>query len=678
MTSMYRLKKQVEVPNKVELPSCMYKMEALNRVSGMDLSSSYYGPTRASQKSEDVSSLEVRQEALLERLQHLRQQLDHLLGNKVVTSNPNTTLHSVVGAATHSSPVKMGGEEKQAEVEQVVARVGDHLAHLNSLQHNFIAQQDKDGGMETDVGRLQDSVLYRLGCLKAELQCLSETDEDTFSAVESVGLAERQCSILKIIKVLKEEVEFLAELQKKTDPKDWPSEVDVVTHHREVVKKLKLLQEELAKMLRGLQDLSWETTSVHDLVISANPNAPPFSLVLLRKLLKEVGCPVFSVNHLHSSVLEVNDVLRSCFIDCPMGDRNKHKVAFTLHWKDVPAPCLMVNPLRQTQISGEANILRYISRLFPLSSQYNYEASGTFMIITETDQLMDQLSKQIACGNNKERQAALRQLNGRLGKTIWLMGNTCSIVDVLTWSLMRQAQLSVSAPANLAKWYMAMTTLAGLDKETEVQEPQPCVNTDTSGSRESSSTGPSNTAHKSKTCLDSKERTKDGSQKTFVDRTGLETHLKQLSITYQVQDHEEVFTVDALMQHVRDMPGLHMKNLFLKDKKKNLYLLSARHNAEVKLNEIGKQIGVKDLRFGDEDTMFSVLGVKQGCVTAYALINDTNRQVQFLVDQEALSVSHPYVNFHPMSNAATLGISPNDLSKFLTSTGHEPTLLTLK
>ncbi|XP_042219434.1 uncharacterized protein LOC121864473 isoform X6 [Homarus americanus] len=527
MTSMYRLKKQVEVPNKVELPSCMYKMEALNRVSGMDLSSSYYGPTRASQKSEDVSSLEVRQEALLERLQHLRQQLDHLLGNKVVTSNPNTTLHSVVGAATHSSPVKMGGEEKQAEVEQVVARVGDHLAHLNSLQHNFIAQQDKDGGMETDVGRLQDSVLYRLGCLKAELQCLSETDEDTFSAVESVGLAERQCSILKIIKVLKEEVEFLAELQKKTDPKDWPSEVDVVTHHREVVKKLKLLQEELAKMLRGLQDLSWETTSVHDLVISANPNAPPFSLVLLRKLLKEVGCPVFSVNHLHSSVLEVNDVLRSCFIDCPMGDRNKHKVAFTLHWKDVPAPCLMVNPLRQTQISGEANILRYISRLFPLSSQYNYEASGTFMIITETDQLMDQLSKQIACGNNKERQAALRQLNGRLGKTIWLMGNTCSIVDVLTWSLMRQAQLSVSAPANLAKWYMAMTTLAGLDKETEVQEPQPCVNTDTSGSRESSSTGPSNTAHKSKTCLDSKERTKDGSQKTFVDRTGLETHLKQ-------------------------------------------------------------------------------------------------------------------------------------------------------
>lgn len=67
----------------------------------------------------------------------------------------------------------------------------------------------------------------------------------------------------------------------------------------------------------------------------------------------------------------------------------------------------------------------------------------------------------------------------------------------------------------------------------------------------------------------------------FVDRNGLEKYLKSLSIPYQVQDHEEVFTVDALMKNVRGMPGLHMKNLFLKDKKKNLYLVSARHNAEV-------------------------------------------------------------------------------------------------
>lgn len=91
---------------------------------------------------------------------------------------------------------------------------------------------------------------------------------------------------------------------------------------------------------------------------------------------------------------------------------------------------------------------------------------------------------------------------------------------------------------------------------------------------------------------------------------------------------------------------------------------------------MAKQIGAKDLRFGDENVMFDLLGVKQGCVTAFALVNDTNHQVKFLLDREALSDAHPFVNFHPMSNSATLGISPKNLSKFLESTGHEPSLLT--
>lgn len=74
-----------------------------------------------------------------------------------------------------------------------------------------------------------------------------------------------------------------------------------------------------------------------------------------------------------------------------------------------------VNPLRQTQIYNEVNIVRYISRLFPLASPYNYEATGTFTIITETDQLLDQLEQKLAAGDNKEQQSILRLLNGRCG-----------------------------------------------------------------------------------------------------------------------------------------------------------------------------------------------------------------------------------------------------------------------
>jgi len=97
----------------------------------------------------------------------------------------------------------------------------------------------------------------------------------------------------------------------------------------------------------------------------------------------------------------------------------------------------------------------------------------------------------------------------------------------------------------------------------------------------------------------------------------------------------------------------------------------------VKLNDIGKQLGVKDFRFADEALLYKTLGVKQGCVTAFALLNDKNHLVTFLLDSEAFNDCHPFVNFHPMTNAATLGVSPKDLQVFLKATGHEPKLLVL-
>ena len=73
--------------------------------------------------------------------------------------------------------------------------------------------------------------------------------------------------------------------------------------------------------------------------------------------------------------------------------------------------------------------------------------------------------------------------------------------------------------------------------------------------------------------------------------------------------------------------------------------------------------------------MFDILGVKQGCVTAYSLLNDKDKKVKLILDSEAFNTQHPFINFHPMTNSATLGISPNDLKKFFQSTGHEPVLI---
>ncbi|CAL4124470.1 unnamed protein product, partial [Meganyctiphanes norvegica] len=451
-------------------------------------------------------------------------------------------------------------------------------------------------------------------------------------------------------------------------------------------RKLKLLQEELNKFLKGLQNLAWEEKGrVHDVVISSTPSAAPYSLVLIKKLLRDAGISVYCASHLHSTVHKVGPELSSSFCDVGSGERSQHNLAFTVLWKDTQQSELMVSPMSQTRVCGEANIVRYLSRLFPTTSVYNYEAASSFCCIAETDQLMDQMQAQLADGNRKEKQAALRQLNGKLGDKRFLLGDHLSIADILAWSLVKQMDGGASAPANVAKWYKAIDSVLTPDsKNHKINEAQKRVHqTDQNETdnkikkqkispvkKEKSPLKPSNAQNTPFPSLPP-----SSINNSHMDRSGLQNYLMKNGIKYQVQDHKEVFTVEALMQCVSVMPGLHMKNLFLKDKKKNLYLLSTRHDAKVTLNDVAKKIGTKDLRFGDESVMKEILGVAQGCVTAFALVNDTKHQVKMVIDEEAMSNAHQYVNFHPLSNAATLGVSPNDLQKFFTLTGHKPTLL---
>ena len=135
-------------------------------------------------------------------------------------------------------------------------------------------------------------------------------------------------------------------------------------------------------------------------------------------------------------------------------------------------------------------------------------------------------------------------------------------------------------------------------------------------------------------------------------------------------DHPEVFTVDAMMPYLTQIPSgsAITKNLFLKDKKGGLYLLSALHDKPVNMNDISKRIKAPGLRFASEDILFETLGVKQGCVTAFALLNDSNSKVKFLLDQDVLQAQKVY--FHPLINNATTGISIEDFQKFVQLTNH--------
>ncbi|OWK53407.1 Prolyl-tRNA synthetase associated domain-containing protein 1 [Lonchura striata] len=160
-------------------------------------------------------------------------------------------------------------------------------------------------------------------------------------------------------------------------------------------------------------------------------------------------------------------------------------------------------------------------------------------------------------------------------------------------------------------------------------------------------------------------------------REALERRLRDLGIATVIAEHPQVFTVEEMMSHVQHMEGGHSKNLFLKDKKKKgFWLVTVLHNRQVNLNELGKKldVGSGNLRFADENAMLEKLKVGQGCATPLALFCDQG-DVTLVLDDALIQGGHKMVYFHPMTNSATMGLSPDDFLKFVRSTGHKPIII---
>ena len=152
--------------------------------------------------------------------------------------------------------------------------------------------------------------------------------------------------------------------------------------------------------------------------------------------------------------------------------------------------------------------------------------------------------------------------------------------------------------------------------------------------------------------------------------------LDALGIAHSTKDHPAVFTVSE-SQSLRDaIPGGHTKNLFLKDKKDNFFLLTVEETAEINLKTVHTLIGARGrVSFGKPERLMEFLGVIPGAVTAFGVLNDTGNRIQVVLD-EAL-MAHETINAHPLRNDATTSIGRDDLIRFLESTGHKPLIVAL-
>jgi Ala-tRNA(Pro) deacylase len=150
--------------------------------------------------------------------------------------------------------------------------------------------------------------------------------------------------------------------------------------------------------------------------------------------------------------------------------------------------------------------------------------------------------------------------------------------------------------------------------------------------------------------------------------------LDGLGIEHKTTQHEPVFTV-AESESLRDrIPGGHTKNLFVKDKKDQYFVLTVEENAVVDLKMVHKVIDASSkVSFGKPEKMLEYLGVVPGSVTVFGAINDTANNVTFVLDEELMR--HDLINGHPLSNDATTTIGRDDLIRFLEATGHVPLVL---
>jgi Ala-tRNA(Pro) deacylase len=147
--------------------------------------------------------------------------------------------------------------------------------------------------------------------------------------------------------------------------------------------------------------------------------------------------------------------------------------------------------------------------------------------------------------------------------------------------------------------------------------------------------------------------------------------LDRLGIAHATVTHPPLFTVEQSQALRGQIPGGHTKNLFLKDKKGALFLVTAPEDAAIELKSLHRRLGANGrFSFGSADLMLEMLGIEPGAVTPFGALNDLQHRVTIVLDTTLME--HATINCHPLVNTMTTSISRDGLLVFLRATGHPP------
>lgn len=154
----------------------------------------------------------------------------------------------------------------------------------------------------------------------------------------------------------------------------------------------------------------------------------------------------------------------------------------------------------------------------------------------------------------------------------------------------------------------------------------------------------------------------------MIDKLKIYEILNFGNIHYENYEHIPVYTVKEANCIEIPYKDKCLKNLFLKDKKGNFYLVSLNGNKSIDLKKLRAFLGSTHLHFASEEDLYKVTGLKRGHVTPFGILNSKGFNVTAILDT---ALENDIVGIHPMSNDATIFLQFDDLKELIIGSGFE-------
>lgn len=141
-------------------------------------------------------------------------------------------------------------------------------------------------------------------------------------------------------------------------------------------------------------------------------------------------------------------------------------------------------------------------------------------------------------------------------------------------------------------------------------------------------------------------------------------YLDSLNIKYKRVEHKAVYTMEETASLNLEDNDEVVKNLFIRDDKKNNYfLLLVPGEKRVNLKELRNKLDLRPLTFASEEDLEKYLGLKKGAVTIFGILNDTDHKVKVLIDNDIKKYKE--IGAHPNENTASIFLSLKDIERIL-------------